>query len=59
MDALSQSKREELIGSESEGAEGNLAQDLTVISMSSIMLIEKIQLWKDEQAKDPAIKPTL
>ena len=53
--ALSKSRREELTGSEIVGTEGNSAQELAVITRSSIVLTEEIQLWNEAQTKDPAI----
>ena len=46
VDALSRSRREELIGSGIIGTEGNSAPELAVITRFSIALMEEIQLWK-------------
>ena len=58
-DALSRSRREELIGSGIVGTEGNSALELVVITRSSIVFTEEIQLWKEVQTKDLAIQATL
>ena len=38
---------------------GNSAPKIAVITKSSIVLTEEIQLWKEVQTKDPAIQATL
>ena len=54
-DALSKSRREELTRSGIAGTEGDSAPELVVITRSSIVLTEEIQLWNEAQTKDPAI----
>ena len=58
-DALSRSRREEFIGSESSSTTGNLAPEIAVITRSSIVLTEEIQLWKEAQTKDPTTQTTM
>ena len=53
-DALPGRRREELARSEATEAEGNPKQQITVIT--SIVLTEEIQLWKEAQKEDPEIQ---
>ena len=58
-DALSRSRREDSTQSAITAPDDQTMQELTVVTRSSIVLTDEIQLWKEARTKDLAIQATM